>query len=250
MRAPETEATGTAGASEVAAEFQRFGWGATENSPHDLGTDLFLAVRDERRFDLGLIVGAQVKAGSSYFGEPKYDNDGELEGWWYREANREHFDAWLSHTLPHLIVLRDMEARVSYWAHVTADAVASTGKGAKLLVPCTQVVSAGQRDALLEVAKTQRPSVPWEGSIWTAGSALSPHQLLRHALVVPRLVAPHPNAGVTGGLTPEQGVAMLMQARLSQFDRFAKEHQDVRRSATLASRANPGGGSPEPSMSA
>lgn len=57
MRAPETEATGTAGASEVAAEFQRLGWGATENARHDLGTDLFLEVRDERRFDLGLIGG-------------------------------------------------------------------------------------------------------------------------------------------------------------------------------------------------
>lgn len=216
MRAPETEATGTAGASEVAAEFQRLGWGATENARHDLGTDLFLEVRDERRFDLGLIVGAQVKAGPSYFGKPKYGDDGELEGWWYREADGKHLDAWLSHTLPHLVVLRDMEAGASHWAHVTADAVVSTGKGAKLLVPRTQVVSADQREALLEVAKTQRPSVPWEGSIWTAGSALSPHQLLRHALVVPRLVAPHPNAAVTGGLTSEQAVAMLMQARVKR----------------------------------
>jgi hypothetical protein len=139
----------------------------------------------------------------------------------------EHVDAWLAHTLPHLVVLRDMKARVSYWGHVTADGVVSTGKGAKVLVPRSQVVSVDQREALLKVAKTQRPSVPWEGSIWLAGSALTPHQLLRHALVVPRLVAPHPNAGVTGGLTPEQAVAMLMQARHNELDRFVKEHQDV-----------------------
>jgi tetratricopeptide (TPR) repeat protein len=227
MRAPETEATGTAGASEVAAEFQRLGWGATENARHDLGTDLFLAVRDERRFDLGLIVGAQVKAGPSYFAEPKHDDDGELEGWWYRDDDGEHVEAWLAHTLPHIVVLRDMEALFSYWGHVTADAVVSTGKGAKLLVSRTQVVSADQREALLEVAKSQRQSIPWEGSIWTAGSALTPHQLLRHALVVPRLVAPHPNADVGDGLTPEQAVAMLMQARLNELDNFAKEYQDV-----------------------
>lgn len=114
MRAPETEATGTAGASEVTAEFQRLGWGATENARHDLGTDLFLAVRDERRFDLGLIVGAQVKAGASYFAETKYFDDGELEGWWYRDTDGDHIEAWLAHTLPHLVVLRDMEAPVSY----------------------------------------------------------------------------------------------------------------------------------------
>jgi hypothetical protein len=227
MRAPETEATGTAGASEVTAEFQRLGWGATENARHDLGTDLFLAVRDERRFDLGLIVGAQVKAGASYFAETKYFDDGELEGWWYRDTDGDHIEAWLAHTLPHLVVLRDMEAPVSYWAHVTAEAVVSTGRGAKLLVPRNQVVSVDQREALLKVAKTQRPGVPWEGSIWTAGSALTPHQLLRHALVVPRLVAPHPNAGVAGGLSPEQAVAMLMRGRISELDRFAQEHRDV-----------------------
>jgi Domain of unknown function (DUF4365) len=227
MRAPETEAIGTAGASEVAADFQRLGWGATENARHDLGTDLFLAVRDERRFDLGLIVGAQVKSGSSYFEEPKYDDSGELEGWWFRDSTGEHIDAWLAHTLPHLVVLRNMDERVSYWAHVAADDVVRTGRGAKLLVPRTQVVSPEQREALLEVARTQRPSVPWEGSIWTAGSALPPHKLLRHALVVPRLVAPHPNAGASGGLGPEQAVAMLMQARLFDLDRFAEEHEDV-----------------------
>jgi uncharacterized protein DUF4365 len=227
MRAPQTEATGTAGASEVAAEFKRLGWGATENAQHDLGTDLFLEVRDERRFDLGLMVGAQVKAGSSYFGEPKYGDHGDLEGWWYRDTDGKHVEAWLAHALPQLVILRDMEARVSYWRHVAADAVVSTGKGAKLLVPRTQVVSADQRDALLEVAKTQRPSVPWEGSIWAAGSALSPHQLLRHALIVPRLVAPHPNASDAGGLTPEQAVAMLMQARHRELGHFAQEHHDV-----------------------
>jgi hypothetical protein len=50
------------------------------------------------------------------------------------------------------VVLRDIEARVSYWGHVTAGAVVSTGKGAKVLIPRTQVASADQREALLEVA--------------------------------------------------------------------------------------------------
>lgn len=227
MRAPQTESTGTAGASEVAAEFRRLGWGATENAHHDLGTDLFLQVRDERRFDLGLIVGAQVKAGPSYFAEPKYDENDELEGWWYRDSDGKHIDAWLSHTLPHLVVLRDMESRVSYWAHVTADCVVSTGKGAKLFVARTRTISDDQRGALLEIATSQRPGPPWEASIWTADSALTPHQLLRHALVVPRLVAPHPNAGVDQGLTPDQAIAMLVQGRHNELGRFAQEHDDV-----------------------
>ena len=31
------------------------------NADHDLGTDLLVQARDERRFDRGLIVGVQVK---------------------------------------------------------------------------------------------------------------------------------------------------------------------------------------------
>jgi hypothetical protein len=88
-------------------------------------------------------------------------------------------------------------------------------------------VTADQRDALIDVAGSQRPAVPWEGSIWTAGSAIGQPELLRHAMIAPRLVAPHPNAGVSGGLSPEQAVAMLMQARLFELDRFAEEHVDV-----------------------
>ena len=227
MRAPDNEATGTAGESEVASDFQRLGWGAIENARHDLGTDLFLAARDERRFDLGLLVGAQVKAGPTAFSEPKQGDDGDIEGWWYRDSDGKHIEAWLEHSLPHLIVLRNMDERVSYWAHVTHDAVVSTGKGAKILVPRAQIVSADQREALLKIARTQRPSIQWEGSIWTAGAELSPRHLLRYALVVPRLVAPHPNAGVSGGLSPEQGIAMLMQARAREFASFAQKHDDV-----------------------
>jgi hypothetical protein len=74
MRASQPEQTGGAGVSEVAGAFERINWGTAENARHDLGTDLFLMARDERRFDLGSVVGAQVKAGPSYFYEPKRDD--------------------------------------------------------------------------------------------------------------------------------------------------------------------------------
>lgn len=224
MRASEQEQTGGAGASEVSAAFERLGWGPVENNRHDLGTDLFVQVRDERGYDLGLIVGAQVKTGPSYFTEPERDATGRCSGWWYRDSDRSHVDAWLSHSLPHLIVLHDLQTRTSYWAHVTLATVISTGKGAKVFVPCTQTVDVAHRDALLAVAGAHAPGVSWEGSVWSGGQSLLPRDQLRYALLVPRLIAPHPNMGRAKELSPVQAVAMLVQARLSELDLYTAAH--------------------------
>ena len=78
MRAPAQEAPGTSGASMAKANFELLGWGAVENTTHDVGTDLFLMARDARRFDLGLLVGAQVKSGPSYFKAPAYDDKSDI----------------------------------------------------------------------------------------------------------------------------------------------------------------------------
>lgn len=63
MRAPKNEATGTSGESEVLAQFERLGWGGVIDSRHDTGTDLYLRPRDARRYELGAVMGAQVKTG-------------------------------------------------------------------------------------------------------------------------------------------------------------------------------------------
>jgi hypothetical protein len=227
MRASHEDRTGTAGHSEVTANFERLGWGPVPNPYHDLGTDLFIQVRDERGFDLGLLVGAQVKSGPSAFDRPKNDAHGELEGWWFRDTDRRHVNAWLRHSVPHLIVLHDLDKRVSYWQHITEETVESTGTGAKVFVPVGRTVDVSNREALLEVAGARRPGIAWEGSVWMAGALILPPDRLRHALIVPRLVAPHPNAGTEDSLSAEQAIAMLMQARLAALEAFAKQHDDV-----------------------
>lgn len=226
MRAPENESTSTAGQDEVRAAFSRIGWGPVDNPYHDLGTDLWIAVRDERRFDLGLMVGAQVKSGASWFTEPAYADDKQLIGWWFRE-DQAHFDYWLGHSVPHVVVLHDLDSKVSYWVHVTNEAVQSTGRNSKILVPATNVVDEAHRNALIEVAAMGAAGVPWEGSIWMAGADIPRAGHLRHALIVPRLIAPHPNAGREQRPSPEQVIAMLMQARLFDLTRFAEAFPDV-----------------------
>lgn len=214
MRAPRNEATGTSGESEVLAQFERLGWGAVIDSRHDTGTDLYLRPRDARRYELGAVMGAQVKTGSSYFESPQKDVEGTITGWWFAESDREHFDYWLRHALPHIVILHDQDRGVSYWAHVTPEHVIPTGKGAKILVPAYQYVGADHNEALSDVALTQLPTPTWDGTAWTGAVHLAPTDEIRHALITPRLIAPHRN------LTPDSisGVEALAMQVLFRDD--------------------------------
>jgi hypothetical protein len=226
VRQSETGQLGVQGEAAVKLAFTELGWAvATADQGSDLGTDIFLLVRDNRLFDLGLLIGVQVKAGESFFKSPKRDESGEVVGWWF-QRDRAHFDYWLSHALPHLIVLHNPSGG-SYWAHVTDESVVSTGKGAKVFVPVENTIDLDHRNALLEVAATARPASTWEGSAWTGAGHVAPADLLRHALVVPRLVAPHPNAGLGQSVGAEQVVALLVQARLNDIERFAQKYPQV-----------------------
>ena len=124
-------------------------------------------------------------------------------------------------------MLHDLNSRTTYWQHVTVDVVVSTGKGAKVLVPRSNTVDVDHRQALLEVAATARRGVAWEGSAWTGAGSLPERALLRHALIVPRLIAPHPNAGRDTLLSPAQAVAFLVQGRIQDMEGFAATHAEV-----------------------
>ncbi|WP_203566312.1 DUF4365 domain-containing protein [Aestuariimicrobium ganziense] len=221
MRAPQNEAAGTSGQSFVKGEFEELGWGAVPNPEHDLGTDLWLMARDKNRFDLGALVGAQVKTGESYFKSAKKDDEsGDVVGWWYAEEDDSHFDYWSEHTTPHILVLRDATAKTSYWVHVTSNSIQSTGKGNKILVPASQRVEEGSRDALTSVATSPAKAVSLDGSAWGAIWKVSQSDRLRYALMAPRLVAPHPNRGE---VLPDatEAIAMLMQGRFSNLRNVA-----------------------------
>lgn len=222
VRASANAGKGSAGQSFVKGQFEELDWGANLNVEHDLGTDLWLMARDERRFDLRELVGAQVKTGASYFGSPEYNDAGEFAGWWYAEREDSHFDYWCDHSIPHLLVLHDLETHTSYWVHVTREKMKSTGKGRKILVPATSIVDRAHFDELVRVATSRRPVWQWEGSAWDGASTVPQAALLRYALVTPRLVAPHPNKG-RKELDAHEAIAMLIQMRLSEIRRFGED---------------------------
>ena len=218
---------GALGVTEVARNFERLGWGTIVNARHDYGTDLFMLVLDRSGVDRGLLVGAQVKAGASFFKEAKTADDGEILGWWFRDRKRSHVDSWAAHAVPHLIILHDLDTAESHWAHVTPEDIISTGKGAKVFVPCGNLVDEETRDRLERVAAGASGRAGWEESAWTGKPPPSAADGMRYAMMVPRLVAPHPNAGDGGDLTPEQGLALLAQFRIRDFQNFASSHAKV-----------------------
>ncbi len=184
--------------------------------------------RDERLFDLGLMVGAQVKTGPSYFKEPLLDSEsGEIEGWWFRESRHDHFNAWIAHQLPHLVILHDLESSESYWAHVTLEDVQFLPVGAKLFVPRGNRIDATNIDRLLAVAASKPRASSWEGSAWSGVQDVAPRDQLRHALIAPRLVAPHGNLGHTLDLSAAQAVALLIQGRDRDLSEIVKANQSV-----------------------
>jgi hypothetical protein len=172
--------------------------------------------RDPRRFDLGALVGAQVKSGDSWFKSPEYDGSGQVVGWWFFDSDGKHFKYWRDHNVPHILVLHDLTTGTSYWVHITPDRFVSTGKGSKILVPADNTIDEGHLAELLDVATGQRKPAQWEGSAFQGNEPILRPDRLRHALLTPRLIAPHPNLDVAG-YQPDEAVAVLVKMRLREL---------------------------------
>lgn len=163
------------------------------------------------------MVGAQVKGGPSYFGRPQGD-EVSLKGWWYAESTKDHFDYWTGHALPHLLILHDDTTDVSYWVHVTSEAVVSTGKGAKVLVPAANKLDETRLERLMGVAATGRPDVPLEGTLWRGGAPTGFSDQLRFAMIAPRLIATRQRDWFGDAPSPEQVIALMARAGFNSID--------------------------------
>ena len=56
----ENQHKGKQGETAVVSKFLEIDWGTVPNTSEDLGTDIWVHVRDSRRFDLGLFLGVLV----------------------------------------------------------------------------------------------------------------------------------------------------------------------------------------------
>ena len=224
---------GHAGETQLSSILELFDWGPVSTGKHDSGTDLFVQVREPDLFDGEAVLGVQVKTGASYFREQSKKN-GDISGWWYSENPPRHFDYWTKHVVPHVLVLcdpcdpEDPRTWKFFWVYVTSEEVKSAGKGRKILVPANQVIDKEHRRRLAAVAYDQKHSPVLEGTAFEAAAKnMAPSQQLRYALIAPRLVAPHRNAGYGTPIGAVEGIALLVQGRFDDVDEFAKQHAEV-----------------------
>ncbi len=217
-----TTTLGSRGELKAAVIFADLGWAPPVKLSEDIGTDLVTFARDTAApedkhdaWDLGAPVFLQVKGSDTEYVSPANKRNGE-PGWWFAESDTYHFDHWLSFGLPYLLVLVDTKNQIGFWAEVNGDAIVSTGKGRKIFVPADQKVDAGSAEALMRIAVTRRKYM-LEGTAWNGAlNELAPADRLRHALLLPRLVAPHPNRSIDE-LTFEQAVALILRNRSSEL---------------------------------
>ncbi|MCW2799473.1 MAG: hypothetical protein JWQ70_945 [Aeromicrobium sp.] len=217
-----TSETGAIAEDMAKVIFQLIRWAPPEKFRQDIGTDLITFARstsapenNAKAYDHGAPVFMQVKGSPTEYLKPASKHNGE-PGWWFAESDTYHFDHWLSFGLPYLLVLVDTAHQVAHWAEVTGKVIVATGKGRKIFVPAAQRVDADSLEDLNKVAVARRrydlEGVAWAGRL----NDLPPADRLRYALVMPRLVAPHPNSQ-SEKLTMEEAAAMVMRNRSSEF---------------------------------
>jgi hypothetical protein len=121
--------------------------------PADFSID---AVTEEVTGDslTGRLVALVLKAGASYFREP-------ITGGWLFRGDNEHLLYWLGHSLPVVILVHDPGSGITYWAHITQDAVMYTRQGWKILIPSDQVLRPDALQAFSAISHGMRTRSRW-----------------------------------------------------------------------------------------
>ena len=226
MRQPPNRQMGASGETAVKGFFENLGWGAIGTGDHDLGTDLYLQLRDDEGVELLLMMGVQVKTGTTSLSEQATVN-GE-DGWWFREDDHSHLDYWSDHPVPHILVLQDETKTRRFWAYLDRETIRSTGKGMRVFVPASQPLDGSFREPWAQTADRALRRLQFEGSRWNYDATIRPvEDQARMALLTPRLVVPHPNRGSATPMTWSQAAATVIDSSATRWEENAERHEAV-----------------------
>lgn len=226
MRQPARDQLGEAGQSAVALFFNDLGWGPLPTGKHDLGTDLFVQLREDDLTDLGMLLGVQVKTGDSWFNEPAVV-DGR-KGWWFRDTDHRHEGYWVNHHIPHILVMQDEARNRRVWAQLSRESIESTGVGIRAFVPEDQQLDVASSLIWTELVAASREQTSFEGARWNFDiSQVAEAEWPRYALLASRIVAPHPNRGIAADIGWPEAVALCLQANPHGWDEFAEDRAGV-----------------------
>ncbi|MFE4951054.1 DUF4365 domain-containing protein [Leifsonia sp. NPDC056665] len=218
MEQSHQDQLGEAGQSAIVLFFNDLGWGPLTTGKHDLGTDVFVQVREELQtaeeshlVDLGMLLGVQVKTGDSWFSEPA-NRDGR-SGWWFRERDHRHEEYWVNHHIPHILIMQTESRDVQVWARLDRDSIEDTGAGIRVFVPADQSIGRAAAQQWAGLVAEARKLQSFEGSRWSFNiTQVPPSDWPRYALLASRIVAPHPNRGTANGINWAEAVALCIQA--------------------------------------
>lgn len=221
MKQPSRVQLGDSGERAAEVFFLDLQWGPLPTGVQDLGTDLFIQLRDKSGVDLRLMLGAQVKTGDSWFDSPG-SSDGR-SGWWYKEPDKSHAEYWANHHVPHILILQSEDRTTRVWAVLSKDTIVDTGAGFKVFVPAEQTLDPSWRETWVRYASESRVAPPLEGSRWKFSIDELPRaEWARFALLAPRLVAPHPNKGFSTAINWAEAIAICVQAESERWDHYAE----------------------------
>lgn len=226
LQQPASVQLGEFGEDSAAAFFSMIGWGPLRTGRQDLGTDIFVQLRTDELVDLRMLLGVQVKTGATWFREPA--TSGGRTGWWYREEDKRHAEYWGNHHVPHILVLQSEDLATRVWTVLDSRTIEDTGIGIRVFVPDDQLLDSTSKSRWIDLVAEARKLLSFEGSRWNFSISQVPEgDWLRYAMLVPRLVAPHPNRGASREMSWAEGVASCILADPRTWARIAQERTDV-----------------------
>lgn len=125
---------------------EKIGFIFREQTIRDYGIDAIIERNDEK-YPSGKLIAVQIKSGNSYFKEMKEDKVV------FRGENK-HYDYWLNHSLPVIIVLYSPSNDKCIWEIFNEQKAEKTEKGWKINIPYNQKLE-DSREQLQELADNQ-----------------------------------------------------------------------------------------------
>lgn len=132
------------GVSAVAKCIAQMGLIFREQPTDDYGIDAQIETFD-REYASGRLIAVQIKSGDSFFNEITDDNI-------IFRGEKKHYDYWMNHSLPVILVLYNPKNDKCYWKEVNEETAVLTGKNWKIEIPKTNVLDNYAKSQLVRIA--------------------------------------------------------------------------------------------------
>lgn len=111
----------------------------------DIGIDAQVELVNPEKRGTGRLIAAQIKCGESFFSE-------STDAGFVFRGKSKHLKYWIEHSLPVVVIICDPNSGKCYWQEVSGANTEPLGKGWKLTIPRTNILSADSAYALSQIA--------------------------------------------------------------------------------------------------